>query len=87
MNEGDVIEVLRGGFYAVLQVAGPALIAALVTGLVISIFQALTQIQEMTLAHVPKIFVTLITIMLFLPLGFAALRAYMDQILQLIVGL
>jgi flagellar biosynthetic protein FliQ len=87
MNEGDVIEVLRGGFYAVLQVAGPALIAALVTGVVVGILQALTQIQEMTLANVPKIFVTMIAIMLFIPLGFAALRAYMDQILQIIVGL
>jgi flagellar biosynthetic protein FliQ len=87
MNEGDVIEVLRNGFYTVLQVAGPALAAALVTGLIISILQALTQIQEMTLANVPKIFVTLIATMLFLPLGFAAMRAYMDQIVQIIVGL
>ena len=87
MNEGDVIEVLRGGFYAVLQVAGPALAAALLTGVVISVLQALTQIQEMTLANVPKILVTLIAIMLFMPLGFAALRAYMDQIIQLIVGI
>jgi len=87
MNEGDVIEILRGGFYTVLQVAGPALAAALVTGLAISILQALTQIQEMTLSNVPKILVTMIATTLFLPLGFAALRAYMDQIIQIIVGL
>jgi flagellar biosynthetic protein FliQ len=87
MNEGDVIEVLRGGFYAVVALAGPALIAALVTGLVVSVLQALTQIQEMTLAHVPKIVVTLVAVMLFLPIGFAALRAYMDQIVQIVIGL
>jgi flagellar biosynthetic protein FliQ len=87
MNEGDVIEVLRAGLYAALQVAGPSLAAALITGLIISVLQALTQIQEMTLANVPKIFVTLVATMLFLPLGFAAMRAYMDQIVQIIVGL
>jgi flagellar biosynthetic protein FliQ len=87
MDEGDVVEVLRAGFHTVLVVAGPALAAALLTGLSISILQTLTQIQEMTLANVPKIFVTLIVIMLFLPLSFAALRAFMEQITQIIVGI
>jgi flagellar biosynthesis protein FliQ len=87
MDEGDVVEILRAGFHTVLVVAGPALAAALITGLCISILQTLTQIQEMTLANVPKIFVTLIVIMLFLPLSFAALRAFMEQITQIIVGI
>jgi flagellar biosynthetic protein FliQ len=87
MNEGDVVEILRGGFYTVLQVAGPSLAAALVTGLAISLLQALTQVQEMTLANVPKIFVSLMVTMLFLPFAFAAMRAYMDQIVQIIVGI
>jgi flagellar biosynthetic protein FliQ len=87
MDEGDVVEILRAGFHTVLVVAGPALAAALLTGLSISILQTLTQIQEMTLANVPKIFVTLIVIMLFLPLSFAALRAFMEQITQIIVGI
>ena len=87
MNEGDVMEVLQGGLYTVLVVAGPALAAALVTGLIISLLQALTQIQEMTLANVPKVFITMIAVMLFLPFGFAAMRAYMDQIVQIIAGI
>jgi flagellar biosynthetic protein FliQ len=87
MDEGDVVEILRAGFHTVLVVAGPALAAALLTGLSISILQTLTQIQEMTLANVPKIFVTLIVILLFLPLSFAALRAFMEQITQIIVGI
>jgi flagellar biosynthetic protein FliQ len=87
MDEGYVVEILRAGFHTVLVVAGPALAAALLTGLSISILQTLTQIQEMTLANVPKIFVTLIVIMLFLPLSFAALRAFMEQITQIIVGI
>ncbi len=87
MNEGDVIEIVRSGFYASLLAAGPALLGALLTGLVISIMQALTQVQEMTLAYMPKIFVTLLVTMLFLPLSFAALRSYMDQVMQMIVGI
>jgi flagellar biosynthesis protein FliQ len=87
MDEGDVVEILRFGFHTILVVAGPALGAALVTGLAISILQTLTQVQEMTLANVPKIFVTLIVIMLFLPLSFSALRAFMEQIMQMIVGI
>ena len=87
MNEGDVVEVLRGGFYATLLVAGPPLVAALATGIAISVLQALTQIQEMTLSYVPKIVVTLAATMLSLPFGFAALRSYMEEIAQLIVGL
>jgi flagellar biosynthesis protein FliQ len=87
MNEGDIVEVLRGGFHATLMVAGPALLAALITGLTVGLLQALTQVQEMTLANIPKIMATLIAIMLFLPLSFAALRSYMEQIVQMIVGI
>lgn len=87
MNEGDVIEALRGGFYATSVVAGPPLLAALVTGLVVSVLQALTQIQEMTLSYVPKIVVTLVVTMLCLPLAFTALRSYTEEIMQIIVGL
>ena len=87
MNEGDVLEIVRSGLYTALLVAGPALAGALVTGVGISILQALTQVHEMTLANVPKIVVTLLLVMLFLPLSFAALRSYMDQIMQMIVGI
>jgi flagellar biosynthetic protein FliQ len=86
MNEGDVVEVLRGGFNAVLMVAGPALVASLVTGLAIGLVQALTQVQEQTLSAIPKIDATMVAIMVFLPLSFAALRSYTEQIVQMIVG-
>ncbi|WP_120009745.1 flagellar biosynthesis protein FliQ [Teichococcus vastitatis] len=87
MNEGDVVEVLRGGFYATMMVSGPPLLAALLVGLAVSVVQALTQIQEQTLSFVPKIVVTLLVCMLSLPFGFSALRSYTEQIAQLIVGL
>lgn len=87
MNEGDVAEILYAGFHAALLAAGPALGAALITGLGISILQALTQVHEMTLANIPKIFVTLTAAMLFLPLSFAVLRGFMEQVMQMIVAI
>lgn len=87
VSEGDVIEILRSGFRTTLVIAGPALVAALLSGLAISILQTLTQVQEMTLANVPKIFITLLIVMLFLPASFAALRGFMEQIMQMIVGI
>jgi flagellar biosynthetic protein FliQ len=87
MNEGDVVEVLRSGLYATMMISAPPLLAALLVGLAVSVVQALTQIQEMTLSYVPKIVVTLVVCMLSLPFGFAALRSYTEEIAQLIVGL
>jgi flagellar biosynthetic protein FliQ len=50
-----VIELGREALITVLLVAGPALIAGMTVGLVVSVFQAVTQIQEFTLTFVPKI--------------------------------
>ena len=54
--------VSRKGVYTILIVSGPLLLLALVVGLIISIFQATTQIQEQTLAFVPKIVAVLVGI-------------------------
>ena len=50
-----VTEILRDAVWVILKVSGPILGVALVIGLIIALFQALTQIQEMTLTFVPKI--------------------------------
>lgn len=55
MNEVEVIDVAREGIMTILFAAGPLMMVALAVGLTVSLFQALTQIQEMTLAFVPKI--------------------------------
>ncbi len=59
MNEADALELMRSAMWTVLVVAGPAIGAAMVVGIIIALFQALTQIQEMTLTFVPKIVVVL----------------------------
>ena len=87
MTEGDVVEIIRAGFVTTLIIAGPALAGALLVGLVISILQALTQVQEMTLAYIPKIVATLVLAMLFLPLSFNAIRLFFEEIFQRIVAI
>ena len=55
MSHEMVIAIAEKGIWIVLLICGPLLLLALVVGLIVSIFQATTQIQEQTLAFVPKI--------------------------------
>ena len=62
-----IIDILSETFYTVLLILLPILSVSLVMGIIISIFQAATSIQEMTLTFVPKIVVTAIAIVVMLP--------------------
>lgn len=55
MNDGDVTAVAGKAIWMTLQLGGPVLLVGLVIGLVVSVFQAVTQIQEQTLVFIPKI--------------------------------
>lgn len=57
MNEQNIIDIAVKSIWLTMQVAAPALISALIAGLVVSIFQAATQINEQTMSFIPKIFV------------------------------
>ncbi|MBS4213052.1 MULTISPECIES: flagellar biosynthesis protein FliQ [Neobacillus] len=67
MTPEMVFEVSRQSVYTTLLVAAPVLGIALVVGLVISIFQSVTQIQEQTLVFVPKIIAVFVGLLLFGP--------------------
>lgn len=67
MTESELIELARSGMLVMVKVAAPPLLAGLAVGLLVSIFQALTQIQEMTLTFVPKVLTVLLVLMIFLP--------------------
>lgn len=58
MVQGYITQVTREGLYLVLIASAPPILASLVIGLIISLFQATTQIQEQTLTFAPKIVVT-----------------------------
>jgi len=55
MSIGMIINLMRNGIFQVFILAAPILLAALIVGLIIAIFQATTSIQEQTLTFVPKI--------------------------------
>lgn len=55
MTDGDVTAVAGKAIWVTLQVGGPVLLVGLAVGLVVSVFQAVTQIQEQTLVFIPKI--------------------------------
>jgi len=67
MSPETVVHIGRKAVETVLLSAGPMLIAALVVGLIISIFQAATQINEQTMTFIPKIVAVFITLLIFGP--------------------
>jgi len=65
MSEGEVINICREAIWVMLKLAGPLLLVGLAIGVTISLFQAMTQIQEMTLSFIPKMLCVFgVTIML-----------------------
>jgi flagellar biosynthetic protein FliQ len=76
MTYATALSLGREGIVVALLVTAPALLLGLVTGLIISVFQAVTQIQEPTLAFIPKIVVVAIAILLFGPFMLAVLTDF-----------
>ncbi|NKB56807.1 MAG: flagellar biosynthesis protein FliQ [Alphaproteobacteria bacterium] len=87
MNEQQALDFAREAIITVLIVGSPIMLIALVVGLTIALFQALTQIQEMTLTFVPKIIVIFISLLLFLPFIVDRLQTFMLGVADRIAGL
>lgn len=85
MNGAETLDYAREAVYVMLLMAGPAMVVALVVGLIIALFQALTQIQEMTLVFVPKIVAIFVTLLLFLPFMAATLASFMNRTMENII--
>jgi len=80
MSGPEVLDVAQDAIYTLLSVAGPIMMSALVVGLIIAVFQALTQIQEMTLTFVPKILTIFFALLIFMPAMSANLTGLMERI-------
>lgn len=80
MTPGTVMEIGRQAIEVTLIIAAPTLIAALVVGLIISIFQAATQINESTLQFIPKLIAMFVIIMLFGPWMLQYLIDYIQRL-------
>jgi flagellar biosynthesis protein FliQ len=85
MTGSETLDVARDAITTLIIVASPVMIVGLVVGLVISLFQALTQIQEMTLAFVPKILAIFVSILIALPFMAEKLHAQMLRIAARII--
>ena len=87
MTPGIVIDIGRNAVELTLMISAPLFIAALATGLIISIFQAATQINEATLSFVPKLVAIFVALILAGPWMITMMTDYMRRLYEAIPGL
>lgn len=85
MSGAQVLDLAQDGIWTLIIISAPMMLVGLVVGVVIALFQALTQIQEMTLVFVPKIIAIFLTMLLTLPFMGAMMSAHMDRVVDLII--
>ena len=86
MNEAELIEVARESMVVMLKISALPLLAGLAIGLVVSLFQAVTQIQEATLTFVPKVLTVFLVLLIFLPFMMHVLIDFTHSIMDRIVA-
>ena len=86
MDPQSAIDLGREALWTTLIVASPVLIAAIVVGLVIGLFQAMTQIQEQSLVFVPKIIIMLLVLSISLPWLISRMVQYTSTLIGGIPG-
>ena len=87
MDQVAVIEIGRESLYQILIISGPIMLAGMAIGIVISLFQALTTIQEMTLTFVPKIIVVFVATVIFLPFMMTSLIEFSHSLFDRIAAI
>ena len=86
MTEADIIDLARSSMLVMVKVAAAPLLAGLAIGLAVSIFQALTQIQEMTLTFVPKLVVMFASLILLMPFMSRTIGDYTTELNRRIIA-
>lgn len=87
MNPNDFIEISRDAIWVMIKLGAIPMLAGLAVGVVISLLQALTQIQEMTLAFVPKIITLFVVTILALPFMIDIMSGFTNEVMQRIAGI
>ncbi|HEV7292952.1 flagellar biosynthesis protein FliQ [Devosia sp. RR2S18] len=85
MTGADALDIATDGIWTLIIISSPMMIVGLLVGVVIALFQALTQIQEQTLVFVPKILAIFITMLLTLPFLGATMGGYMTRVVDMII--
>ena len=86
MTGPEVLDIARDAIVTLIVISAPVMLVGLAVGVVISLFQALTQIQEMTIAFVPKILSIFVALLVALPFMAEKLHAEMLRIAARIVS-
>jgi len=84
MSEGYVLDIFRQAIYNILIMSMPMLLAALIVGLVISVFQATTQIQEQTLSFVPKVIAIFLVVLVAGPWLLSTIVTFTESLFKFI---
>lgn len=87
MNTTEILEVSRETIFVLLQIGAPVMLVTLIVGLVISLIQALTQIQEQTLVFVPKIIVAMLSLVVLLPFMLSVLTTFTERLADRIISI
>lgn len=82
MDENTVVTLLRESLYLIIKVSAPMLITSLVVGLIVSVIQTITSIQEQTLTFVPKLLAVFLVLMLFGNWIFTSVSEYMQYLVN-----
>ena len=80
ITDGQVMDISREAIYTIILTAAPLLLTSLIVGLLISIFQTVTSIQEQTLTFVPKILAVFVGLMLIGPWMMDVLSNFMTRL-------
>lgn len=83
----EALDILQEAFLIIIKTGGPILVIALVVGLVVSIIQAATQIQEQTLSFVPKLIAIIFALILFGNFIMNTLMEFTQKVFQIIAGM
>jgi len=86
MSPNDAIDIGRDAIVVSLKLGGPIMLLALVVGVVISLVQALTQIQETTLTFVPKIVAILVAMLLLMPFMLTTLTTFTERLFDRVIS-
>lgn len=86
MSSAEALEIIRDAIVVALKIGAPVMLIGLTVGLVVSLFQALTQIQEMTLAFIPKILVIFLSLLVLGPFMLRTLTVFTRQLAVRMAG-
>lgn len=87
MNEADILAVAREAIFVALKLSVPPMLVALTVGVIVSVIQALTQIQEQTLTFIPKIIVIFLTVLFLLPFMINTLTGFTHAMVDRIIAI